>query len=167
MVGNPHRTQIYQLELFELILILKLDSSLSSNSRQQYLNQQYLPPFPPLNIYIYICLCPFWLKEGDARPRFRSPRCRPVRLRVYIYIYIYMYVCIYIYTIYPICIYIYIYPVYIYTCICIYIYIYISYISYILYICGRMPKWTQAAPVRLAAESAHGRSPPEASKIII
>ena len=44
-VGNPNRAQIYKFELFKLILLLKLDKqfpgSLSSNSRQQYLSQQY------------------------------------------------------------------------------------------------------------------------------
>ena len=38
-VGKPHRAQISQFELFELILVLKLDKQfLSSNSRQQYLS---------------------------------------------------------------------------------------------------------------------------------
>ena len=46
-VGNPHRAQIYKFALVELVLLLKLDeqfSSLSSNSRQQYLSQQDPPP---------------------------------------------------------------------------------------------------------------------------
>ena len=43
-IGNPRRAQISQFELFELIFLLKLDSSLSSDSRQQHLSQQYPPP---------------------------------------------------------------------------------------------------------------------------
>ena len=43
-VGNPYRAQISQFELFELILLLKLYNSLSSNSSRQYLSQQYPPP---------------------------------------------------------------------------------------------------------------------------
>ena len=40
------RAQISRFELFELVLVLKLGkhSSLSSNSRQQHLSQQYPPP---------------------------------------------------------------------------------------------------------------------------
>ena len=43
-VGNPHGAQISRFYLFVLTLSLKLDSSLSSNSRQQYFSQQYPPP---------------------------------------------------------------------------------------------------------------------------
>ena len=42
-VGNPRRAQFYQFELFELKFVSST-FSLSSNSRQQYLSQQYHPP---------------------------------------------------------------------------------------------------------------------------
>ena len=43
-VGKPHRPQIYQFELFELILLSRLDKQSSSDSREQYLSQQCPPP---------------------------------------------------------------------------------------------------------------------------
>ena len=44
-VENPHRAQVDQFELFEFILLMNQTStSLSSNSRQQHLSQQYPPP---------------------------------------------------------------------------------------------------------------------------
>ena len=43
-VGNPHRAHNSRFEFFELVLLLRLDKqSLSTNSRQQYLSQQYPP----------------------------------------------------------------------------------------------------------------------------
>ena len=44
MVGNPQRSQMSQFERFELFICLEWKNSLSSNSSQQYLNQQYPPP---------------------------------------------------------------------------------------------------------------------------
>ena len=49
---NPYRAQIPQFELFDLVLLLKLDKTAlcraipgkSSDLRQQYLSQQYPPP---------------------------------------------------------------------------------------------------------------------------
>ena len=43
-VGNPHRIQISQFELFEIIILSYDCNSLSSNSSRQYLNQHYPPP---------------------------------------------------------------------------------------------------------------------------
>ena len=69
MVGNPHRAQISQFELFELILSLKLyKQSLSSSSRQQDLSQQCPPP--PLR-FTPQCFC---LGQG---PRLPSDGPRP------------------------------------------------------------------------------------------
>ena len=48
-VGNPHRAQICQFELLELILLLKLDThSLSSNSRHSISVNSTVPP--PLDL---------------------------------------------------------------------------------------------------------------------
>ena len=46
-VGNPHRTQISQFELFELILLLKLDKQFSIEQFEPTVSQSTVP-FPPL-----------------------------------------------------------------------------------------------------------------------
>ena len=77
-VGNPHRIQIYQFELFELVLLLlKLDKQFPVEQFEasrairgsSYLSQRYTPPL----------------------------LCVSVTRLYYIYIYIYVYVYIYIY----------------------------------------------------------------------
>ena len=92
-VGNPHRAQISQFELFELILLLKLDRQFSIERFETTVSQSTVPSPPP--------------RRGRARgPRHLEPRARaPLRPRAQIYIYIY----IYIYKNKDICMYIYIY----------------------------------------------------------
>ena len=46
-VGNPHRAQIYRFELFELILLLKLDKQLPVQRFEATLSQSTVPS-PPL-----------------------------------------------------------------------------------------------------------------------
>ena len=48
---NPHRARISQFELFELVLLLKLDGVLSSNSRQQYLTPGLHNKIPARKIF--------------------------------------------------------------------------------------------------------------------
>ena len=45
-IGNPHRAQIYQFELFELILLLKFDKQFSVEQFEATVScsQQYPPP---------------------------------------------------------------------------------------------------------------------------
>ena len=56
-VGNPHRAQICQSELFELILFLKLDKQLPVEQFEAVASQSIVP-FPPLSIAFlyYFCL---------------------------------------------------------------------------------------------------------------
>ena len=46
-VGNPHRAQIYQFELFELILLLKLDKRFSIEQFEPRASQSTVPCPPP------------------------------------------------------------------------------------------------------------------------
>ena len=43
-VGNPHRTQISQFELFELILLLKFDKQLPVERFEAAVSQSAVPP---------------------------------------------------------------------------------------------------------------------------
>ena len=56
-VGNPHRAQISQFELFALVLSLKLDKRFPVERFEAAVSQSTVPS-PPLanhvNIYIYI-----------------------------------------------------------------------------------------------------------------
>ena len=79
-VGNPHRTQIYQIELFKLILLLKLDKQLPVEQFEAAVSQSTVPS-----------------------PLLKDPTCSWVRLdrdlmfagvksfEVHIYIYIHTY----------------------------------------------------------------------------
>ena len=49
MVGNPHRAQIYQFELFELILSLNLDKQLPVEQFEAKVSQSTVPS-PPLEV---------------------------------------------------------------------------------------------------------------------
>ena len=50
-VGHPYRAQISQLELFELILLLKLDKLLPVEQFEATVSQSTVPS-PPLNIHV-------------------------------------------------------------------------------------------------------------------
>ena len=83
IVGNPHRAQISQFELFVFILSLNsTTSSLSSNARQTCLSQQYPPP--PLNMilaslpyrrFARILLRPLWYSVVLGRDKANSYLC--------------------------------------------------------------------------------------------
>ena len=45
-VGNPYRAQIYRLELFEFILLLKLDKQLPVEQLEATLSQSTVPSTP-------------------------------------------------------------------------------------------------------------------------
>ena len=60
-VGNPHRAQIYQFELFELILALKLGKQFSVEQFEATVSQSTVPS-PPLKIRPD----PFNFSPGDA-----------------------------------------------------------------------------------------------------
>ena len=68
-VGNPHRAQIAQFELFELILVLKLDKPLSIEQFEPTVSQSTVPS-PPLSLV--------WVEglNGSARTSaiFSRPR---------------------------------------------------------------------------------------------
>ena len=49
MVGNPHRAQICQLELFEFILVLKLDKQFSIEQFEATVSQSTVSS-PPLTV---------------------------------------------------------------------------------------------------------------------
>ena len=50
-VGNPHRAQIWQFELFELVLLLKLDKQLPIERFEATVSQSTVPS-PPLRYAI-------------------------------------------------------------------------------------------------------------------
>ena len=51
-VGNPHRAQISQLELFELILLLKLDKQFPVEQFEATATRSTVL-FPPLNLVLF------------------------------------------------------------------------------------------------------------------
>ena len=92
MVGNPHRAQIFQFELFELILLFNFDKQLPAEQFEAAVSQSTVP-FPPriivvsiiiisiIIIALLVCIYIYIQKERE----------------MYIYIYIYMFVCQYYY----------------------------------------------------------------------
>ena len=48
-VGIPHRAQIYRFELFELLLLLKLDKEFPVEQFEATVSSQSTLPSPPLN----------------------------------------------------------------------------------------------------------------------
>ena len=148
--GKHHWTQIYKFELFELILLWKLDKQLPVEQFEATVSQSTAPS-PPSNHLSARHRSEDWARLKTNRlPREQSHmnthtdilsslpllislshvQLLSLSLSLYIYIYIYIYAYIYIYTL------IYIY-IYIYTCrhylslsLSLYIYIYIY-----MYIC--------------------------------
>ena len=120
-VGNTHRAQISQFELFELILLLKLDKSYPVEQFEARVSQSTVRP-PS-----YRCLRCAAASVSCRRPL--SPNIYNYMLYTHVYIYIYAYICIYIYIYIHMYIYIYIY------CMCMYIYIYIYIICIHIRVC--------------------------------
>ena len=127
-VGNP---QIVRFELFELILLFKLDKQLPVEQFEATVSQSRVPAPPP-----------FYRRRGRwwrcSSPSATSRSQKQVYVYIYIYIYIYTYTYIYIYIVVYVYIDIYIYIyiereryiyihicIYIHVCICIYIYIHV------------------------------------------
>ena len=127
-VGNPHRAQISQFELSELILLLKLDKQFPVEQFEATVYQSTVPSPPLLDIAPTIPGrgaedlqgCHECLLRRCRRAK-SQPHCRILHgliyaylhTHIYIYIYIYMYIYIYIYI--HLYIYVYIY-IYIYKC---------------------------------------------------
>ena len=101
-VGNPHRAQIYQFELSELILLLRLDKQFPFEQSEATVSQSTVPS-PLLNV-------------GHHRLR---ASCHEATAQAYTYYYILLHTIIYDYVL---CYY---YHWYYYYCVYIYIYIYI------------------------------------------
>ena len=99
-VGNPHRAQIVQFELCELILLLKFDNKFSIEQFEPTVSQSTVSS--PLLLFSWGFII--------------------VHMCIYIYIYTHAYICIYIYTynMSILCVY-----RGVYLCVCMYIYIYI------------------------------------------
>ena len=66
MVGNPHRARIVQFELFELILLLKLDKQLPVEQFEATVSQSAVPS-PPLRIAARKIEAQLWMKTGRAQ----------------------------------------------------------------------------------------------------
>ena len=111
-VGNPHRAQIAQFELFKFILLSKSDKQVPVEQFEATVSQSAVPS-PPL-LYAFCSR-----SKGRRAARLLLLLIVIMILNyIYIYIYIHTYMCVYIY------IHIYIY-VFVYVCVYIYIYIYI------------------------------------------
>ena len=68
------RAQIYQFELFELILLLKLDRRLPIEQFEATVSQSTVPSSPPS----YYCVaCVETVSVGDARPNPNNRGCHP------------------------------------------------------------------------------------------
>ena len=67
-LGNPHRAQIYQFELFELILCVNLDKQLSIEQFEATVSQSTVPPL--------LKLANSWCAGWEPDPPFRIPPFR-------------------------------------------------------------------------------------------
>ena len=100
-VGIPHRAQVSQFELFELILFLKLDDQFSIEHFEPTVSQSAISSPPPkLAETVAVCLYRRRRRETERQESLHT-------YHVYIYMYIYMYIYIYIYMYICMCIYIY------------------------------------------------------------
>ena len=102
-VGNPHRAQISQFELFELILLLKLDNRFPVEQFEATVSQSTVPS-PPLiitahiNVYVwtthpYSCILVHIMYTHMSLSLSLS---FSMYIYIYVYIYIYIYICIHI-----------------------------------------------------------------------
>ena len=83
-VGNPRRARISQFELVEHIISSWTNGSLSSDSRQQYLSQQYPPPLltrPCAKQIKYCCDCP---RRYLTRSQIFSSTLPPLRFGYFV-----------------------------------------------------------------------------------